>query len=85
MRKTLFFATTAVALAFGAAHAFAMGGGNLSPEQSPYALIAPPTTQFSQMSEGRAAYTGPDAGYSSTYGVQPVAPPEDRNYYSRGR
>ena len=41
MRKTILFGATAVALTFGAANAYAMGGGDLTPEQSPYALLAP--------------------------------------------
>ena len=43
MRKSL-LRGAAVAIVFGAAHAYAMGGsGNLSPDASPYALIAPQT------------------------------------------
>ena len=90
MRKIILFGATAAALALGAASAYAAGGGNLSPEASPYAVIAPQTTLQSPMSEGRAAYTGADAGYG--YGGQsdddaPRSParPEDQNYYSRGR
>jgi hypothetical protein len=87
MRKIMLFGATAVALALGAANAYAIGGRNLSPEQSPYALIAPQTTSQSPLSEGRAVYTGGDSGFSSSYDVQPepVVTPEERNVYSRGR
>jgi hypothetical protein len=86
MRKIMLFGATAIALALGAANAYAIGGGNLSPEQSPYALIAPQTLQ-SPLSEGRAVYTGGDSGFSSSYGAQPepLVTPEQRNVYSRGR
>ena len=44
MRNILVLGTTAVVLAFGAPSAYAMGGGgNLSPEQSPYAILEPQT------------------------------------------
>ena len=93
MRKFLLFGAATIALALGAANAaHAMGGGNLSPEASPYALIAPQTLQPSPMTEGRSVYTDPDQDYTSTYGVQPgygapqtFTAPEERNYYSRGR
>ncbi|WP_158816534.1 hypothetical protein [Methylocapsa sp. S129] len=92
MRNIMLFGAAAIALTLSAASASAMGGGNLSPEQSPYAVIAPQTLQQSPMQEGRSAYTGDDSGYSSSYGVQPgydapqtLTTPEDRNYYSRGR
>lgn len=87
MRNITLLALAAAAVVLGGADAFAMGGGNLSPEQSPYALIAPQTLQQSPVGEGRAAYTGGDPGYSAGYGAQPVyvEPPEERNYYSRGR
>jgi hypothetical protein len=58
MRNVLLFGATAVILALGAADAFAVGGGDLSPEQSPYALLAPQTVPYAPMSEGRSAYTG---------------------------
>jgi len=88
MRNTILFGTTAVLLALGGANAFAMGGGgNLSPEQSPYALLAPQSTPYATTTEGRAAYEGFNGGRGYGYGV-PVAPapaPEDNTYYSRGR
>jgi hypothetical protein len=93
MRKTLLLGTTAVVLALVSASAYAMGGGNVSPEASPYAILEPQTLAPSTMTEGRAAYTGSDAGGWFGFGAQPsyaapAAPamtPEERNYYSRGR
>jgi hypothetical protein len=87
MRKIMLFGATAIALALGAANAYAIGGRNLSPEQSPYAVIAPQTLTPSPLSEGRAVYTGEDLGFTSSYGVQPepFVTPEQRNVYSRGR
>jgi hypothetical protein len=41
MRKTLLLGTTVVVLALGSASAYAMGGGNVSPEASPYAILEP--------------------------------------------
>jgi hypothetical protein len=68
MRKIILLGTTVVALTFGVANAYAMGGGgNISPEQSPYAILAPQTLGPSWTNEGRSVYTGPD-GY---YGAQP--------------
>jgi hypothetical protein len=44
MREMVRWGTAAVVLAFGAPGAFAMtGGGNLSPEESPYAILEPQT------------------------------------------
>jgi hypothetical protein len=87
MRKIILFGATAIALTFGAASAYAMGGGDLTPEQSPYALLAPQTLQQSPMSEGRSAYTGRGADGWSGNGVQPnyFATPQDRNDYLNGR
>jgi hypothetical protein len=70
MRKIIFLGTTAVALAYGSVNAFAMGGGDLSPEQSPYALLAPQTVQQPPMDEGRAAYTGDDQGHWVGHGAR---------------
>ena len=91
MRKTLLLGATAVVLALASASAYAMGGGNISPEASPYAILEPQTLAPSTMTEGRAAYTGGDAGGWFGFRAQPpssAAPamtPEERNYYSRGR
>ena len=65
MRKIILFGAAA-ALSLGSAGAYAMGGGNIAPEASPYALIAPQTLEPS-LGEGRSAYTSPN-GY---YGEQP--------------
>jgi hypothetical protein len=43
--------------AFGVSWGFAMGGGDLSPEESPYAILAPSIVAPSVMIDGRAAYT----------------------------
>jgi hypothetical protein len=67
MRKIILLGATAVVLSLGAVNAYAMGGGNLSPEQSPYALLAPQTLAPTGTSEGRAAYTGHD-GYGAQEG-----------------
>ncbi|WP_158813981.1 hypothetical protein [Methylocapsa sp. S129] len=86
MRKIILLATTTVALAIGASAAYATSP-NLTPEQSPYAILAPQTLASPSISEGRAAFTGDNAGYSSSY-VDPApqtVTPEERNYYSRGR
>lgn len=61
MRKIILFGATAVVLSLGAANAFAMGGGgNLSPEELPYALIAPQTLGPAGTNEGRSVYVSPD-------------------------
>jgi hypothetical protein len=87
MRKILLLGTTGVVLTLGAANAYAMGGGNLSPEASPYAILEPQSVASSITSEGRAALTGGDpsfwVGQSET--AAPLATPEERNYFSRGR
>ncbi len=87
MRNILLFGATAVALSFGAASAYAMGGGDLSPQQSPYALLAPQTLQNPPMSEGRSAYGSRGPGSWSGYGVQPnyFVTPKDRDDYLNGR
>jgi hypothetical protein len=88
MRKIILFGATALALTFGAANAYAMGGGDLSPEQSPYALLAPQTLHQSPTSEGRSSsYGGQGPGSWSGNGVQPsyFVTPQDRNDYLNGR
>lgn len=94
MRTTLLLGTTAVVLALASANAYAMGGGNVSPQASPYAILEPQTLAPSTMTEGRAAYTGGGAGGwfgfraqqpSYTAPAAPAMTPEERNYYSRGR
>jgi hypothetical protein len=87
MRKTILFGATAVALTLGAANAYAMGGGDLTPQQSPYALLAPQTLQQSPRSEGRSSYGGQGPGSWSGNGVQPsyFVTPQDRNDYLNGR
>jgi hypothetical protein len=87
MRKIMLFAATAVALTFSAANAYAVGGGDLSPEQSPYALLAPQTLQASPMNEGRSAYPARGPHSWSGYGVQPnyFVTPQDRDDYLNGR
>jgi hypothetical protein len=87
MRNIVLLGTTAVVLTLGAANAYAMGGGNPSPEASPYAILEPQSVARSIMSEGRAALAGGDPsfwfGQSET--AAPLATPEERNYFSRGR
>jgi hypothetical protein len=70
MRKIILFGAASLVLSLGAVNAYAMGGGNLSPEASPYAIIAPQTLGPSWTNEGRAVYTGHDGGYGN-YGAQP--------------
>jgi len=86
MRKTILLGTTAVALAFGAANAYA-GSPNPSPESSPYAILEPQTVAPSIMNEGRAALTGGDPGFSFGLGdaPAPLAPPVDQRSLSHGR
>ena len=62
MRKIILFGAATAFLSLGAVGAYAMGGGNLAPEESPYAILAPQTLGPSWGNEGRSAYTGPDAG-----------------------
>jgi hypothetical protein len=87
MRKIMLIGATAVALTFSAANAYAVGGGDLSPEQSPYALLAPQTLQSPPMSEGRSAYPARGPHSWSGYGVQPnyFVTPQDRDDYLNGR
>jgi hypothetical protein len=96
MRNTLLLATTAALVGLTAINAYAYG--NLAPQASPYALIAPQTVEPVPMTEGRSAYTNGDPGFLAIFGVQPnfgaqlghanhapVVTPEDNTYYSRGR
>ena len=74
MRKIILVGAAA-ALSFGSVSAYAMGGGNIAPEASPYALIAPRTLEPSFGGEGRAVYTGPNAyGEQPGYGTPAVTP-----------
>ena len=57
MRNMLLLGTTAIVLTFGALNADAQGGGNLSPEAAPYAILEPQTVAAATMTEGRAAFT----------------------------
>jgi hypothetical protein len=71
MRKIILFGAAA-AVSLGSASAYAMGGGNIAPEASPYALIAPQTLEPAFGGEGRAVYTGPNAyGAQQTPAVTP--------------
>ncbi|MGA2792047.1 MAG: hypothetical protein ABSE69_00720 [Roseiarcus sp.] len=86
MRKIVLLGATTIALALGAVNANAFP--NISPEASPYAVLAPESAQPPATTEGRAALVGGDAGFLSVFGAQPNnagATPEDRNSYSRGR
>jgi hypothetical protein len=67
MRNTIMFTTVAVVFALGAVDADAMGsgGGNLSPDASPYAVLEPQTLSPAPMTEGLAALTDEDARPSS--------------------
>lgn len=87
MRKIILSATTVVALALGAGGAYAMGGGNASPEASPYAIIEPQTVAPLAMSEGRAALVGDDWRYAPGAGVAPAPfmAPLPQNSVSHGR
>jgi hypothetical protein len=88
MRNLILTATTVAALVLGSASAFAIGGGNIAPEASPYALLAPQTLGAPAFGgglyEGRSAFVGEQAAPAA---VAPwaVQTPEDRTYYSRGR
>jgi hypothetical protein len=57
MRKIFFRGTAGLLLVFAAIDANAMGGGNISPEASPYALISPRFDPAPSV-EGRSADTG---------------------------
>ncbi|MGO8835597.1 MAG: hypothetical protein ACLQE9_22655 [Roseiarcus sp.] len=87
MHKTLLLAAATAAFALGAGGAYATGGGNVSPEASPYAILEPQTVAPSVMSEGRAALTGGDPVFSFGFGGAPamLAPPPDQRSISHGR
>ena len=90
MNKLTLIGATVAVLGLGLVSAHAMGGGNLSPDASPYAIIEPQVQAPLASHEGRAAYTNdqPGAwsnGYAQPGYAAPVAAPEDRTYYSRGR
>jgi len=86
MRMIRLIAATAVIVGLGAANAFAMGGGNLSPEQSPYAILEPQTLAPYGATEGRSVYTGGDSDAQSGYRASrhrhrtPVATPDSERY-----
>jgi hypothetical protein len=54
--------------AFGVSWGFAMGGGDLSPEESPYAILAPSIVAPSVMIDGRAAYTNGNESRAPDHG-----------------
>jgi hypothetical protein len=76
MRKIILLGAAA-ALSLGSVNAYAMGGGggNISPEASPYAILAPQTLGPSWTNEGRSVYTGPDGDYGAQPGY--AAPATD--------
>jgi hypothetical protein len=76
MRKIILVGAAA-ALSLGSVSAYAMGGGNIAPEASPYALIAPQTLEPAFGGEGRAVYTSPEgqSGYAA-----PAVAPTHRHY-----
>ena len=83
MRKIISLAATAVVFTLGAAAANAAGSGHdLSPEESPYAILEPQTAAPPAMSEGRSAFMGSDEGYSDNVVRQPHV---KRNFHSRDR
>jgi hypothetical protein len=68
MTRSLSLLSISVALACLATQTFAMGGGgNLSPSQSPYAILAPQTLGYPP-TDGRAAATT-DEGLAAPGGV----------------
>jgi hypothetical protein len=88
MRNVIFTAATVAALVLGSASAFAIGGGNIAPEASPYALLAPQTLGAPELggrlNEGRSAFVGEQAA-PAVVAPWAVQTPEDSTYYSRGR
>jgi hypothetical protein len=68
MRKTIHIALKASILVLGAADASAMGGGNLSPEASPYALFRQPFSGEPPSTEGRSADIG-EASHSPNWNL----------------
>jgi hypothetical protein len=93
MHKIILCGATAVVLILANASAYARGGGgDPSPEESPYAILEPQTVAplaFAPraLKEGRSAFSGNDTDYSSQYSdhFAPLFSPEDRNSYSRGQ
>jgi hypothetical protein len=71
MHKMIVRGTIASCLTLAATGAFAFGGGNLSPEASPYAILAPQTVMPEMTFEGRSAFTGGDASDLSRMGDTP--------------
>jgi hypothetical protein len=69
MRNMIMLRTAAVVFVLGAVNANAMGtgGGNLSPDASPYAVLEPQTLSPAPMTEGLAALTDEDAQPSSCH------------------
>ena len=69
MRNTIMLRMAAVVFVLGTANANAMGtgGGNLSPDASPYAVLEPQTLSPAPMIEGLAALTDEDAQASSCH------------------
>jgi hypothetical protein len=86
MRMIPLIAATAFGVALGAANALAMGGGNLAPEESPYAILAPQTLAPYGANEGRSVYTGGDSDAQPAYPASrrrhrtPVATPDGNRY-----
>jgi hypothetical protein len=68
MRKISLFGGAAVIFAFATANANAMGpgGGDLTPDESPYAILAPQTVTPSWISERRASSYESDAAVSAS-------------------
>jgi hypothetical protein len=86
MRNILLSGATAVVVAFGSADAFAMGGRDLSPEQSPYALLGPQAIPEAPMSEGRSAYTDSEQQRPRSHHFKHrLAHPEDQAAGAPGR
>ena len=73
MRKISLFGGAAVIFAFATANANAMGpgGGDLTPDESPYAILAPQTATPTWMSERRASFYESNAAVSA---ANPNAP-----------
>jgi hypothetical protein len=81
MRKISLFGSAAAIFAFAAANANAMGpgGGDLTPDESPYAILEPQTVTPSWISERRASSyesnavsaPNPNAPSWSPYAIMP--------------
>jgi hypothetical protein len=67
MRKISLFGGAAAIFALAAANAYAMGpgGGDLTPDESPYAILAPQTVTPSWISERRASFYESNAAVSA--------------------